>query len=164
MAKVAEQNAILTQTAQFAKLCSGRQKEYYEQQLKDFHRVQCVSVKDVFTDDEIRLIRRVVKPQAKQCYRNAHLLTALFPDRVQYTEGQVTIFNGGFGIEHAWNKVGDVYVDITFEMALGEDPTKELYMALGTYNLTTITQVTSETGYYGSIYNQRFINLINKTK
>lgn len=164
MAKVAVQNAILTQTAQFAKLCGGMQKKYYEQQLKDFHHVQCVSVKDVFTDDELRLIRRVVKPQAKECYRNAHLLTALFPDRVQYTEGQVTIFNGGFGIDHAWNKVGDVYVDITFEMALGEDPTKELYMALGTYNLTTITQVASETGYYGSIYNQRFINLINKRK
>ena len=157
-----EQNAIVTQTKKYAELCSGRQKAFYEQQLKDLHRIRCVSVNDVFMKDEIKLIRKCVKPQPKLCYKNAHLLTALFPDRVQYTEGYVTIFNGGFGIEHAWNKVGGVYIDITFEMALKKDPTKELYMALGTYNLTTITQVTSETGYYGSIYNQRLINLLKQ--
>ena len=65
---------------------------------------------------------------------------------------------------HGTKKVGDKYVDLTFEIALGEDPTKELYMALGEYNLTTITMVTSETGYYGSIYNQRFINSIKNKK
>ena len=104
MTKVAVQNAILSQTEYFAKVCSGLQKKFYEQQLKDFHRVECVSFKEVFTKDEIRLIKQAVKPKKKECYRNAHLLTALFPDKVQYVEGQVTIFNGSFGVEHAWNK------------------------------------------------------------
>ena len=106
--------------------------------------------------------KELCKARAKNVLKNAHLLKALFPDKVQYTEGYVAIFNGGFGIKHAWNKVGDVYVDVTFEMALNEDPTKELYMALGTYNLTTITKVTSETGYYGSIYNHRIIDIIKQ--
>ena len=153
-----KQNAILTQTEYFAKVCDGLQKKFYEQQLQDFHEVKCVKLSDIFTNDEVRTIKMVVNPKKKECYRNAHLLTALFPDRAQYVEGQVAIFNGAFGVEHAWNKVDGKYIDLTFEIALGEDPTKELYMALGEYNLNTITMVTSETGYYGSIYNQRFIN------
>lgn len=157
-ANVAKQNAILTQTEYFAKVCDGLQKKFYEQQLQDYHEVKCVRLSEVFTKEEIRTIKMVVKPKKKECYRNAHLLTALFPDRVQYVEGQVAIFNGAFGIEHAWNKVDGEYVDVTFELALGEKPEEELYMALGEYNLTTITMVTSETGYYGSIYNERFIN------
>ena len=159
-----QQNVIVTQLRQFSELCSGRQKMFYEQQLRDVHKVQCVSIHDVFDATEIYRIKRYVKPEPRMCYRNAHLLTALFPDRVQYIEGYVAIFNGGWGIEHAWNKVGDVYVDVTFEMALNEDPTKELYMALGTYNLATITEVTSETGYYGSIYNHRIINILKNNK
>ena len=158
-----KQNAILTQTEYFANICAGLQKKFYEQQLQDFHEVKCVKLSDIFTNDEICTIKMAVKPKKKECYRNAHLLTALFPDRVQYVEGQVTIFNGAFGVEHAWNKVDDKYVDLTFELALGEDPTNELYMALGEYNLTAITMVTSDTGYYGSIYNQIFINA-NKNK
>ena len=140
-AKEVKQNAILTQTEYFAKGCDGLHKKFYEQQLQDFHEVKCVKLSDIFTNDEVRTIKMAV----------------------QYVEGQVTIFNGAFGVEHAWNKVDDKYVDLTFELALGEDPTKELYMALGEYNLNTITMVTSETGYYGSIYNQRFINA-NKNK
>ena len=158
-----KQNAILTQTEYFAKICDGLQKKFYEQQLQDFHEVKCVKLSDIFTNDEIRTIKMAVKPKKKECYRNAHLLTALFHDRVQYVEGQVAILNGAFSVEHAWNKVDDKYVDLTFELALGEDPTKELYMALGEYNLTAITMVTSDTGYYGSIYNQIFINT-NKNK
>lgn len=157
-AKEVKQNAILTQTEYFAKVCDGLQKKFYEQQLQDYHEVKCVRLSEVFTKEEICTIKMVVKPKKKECYRTAHLLTALFPDRVQYVEGQVAIFNGAFGIEHAWNKVDGKYVDVTFELALGEKPEEELYMALGEYNLTTITMVTSETGYYGSIYNERFIN------
>lgn len=157
-----QQNVIVTQLRQFAELCDGRQKMFYEQQLRDVHKIRCASIHDVFDETDICRIKSYVRPEPRMCYKNAHLLKALFPDKVQYTEGYVAIFNGGFGIKHAWNKVGDVYVDVTFEMALNEDPTKELYMALGTYNLTTITKVTSETGYYGSIYNHRIIDIIKQ--
>lgn len=59
---------------------------------------------------------------------------------------------GAFGIEHAWNKVGDKYVDITMELALQRDPTEEEYMALGEYNQETVVSICSEMGFYGSVY------------
>lgn len=151
-------NFIITQTEHFVKVCGGMQKAFFEKQLKDFHEVRCVSISDVFSKDEMRLIKSVVKPKKKECYRNAHLLTLLFKDRVKYVEGKVAICGGVLGIDHAWNKVGDKYIDVTFEMVLNNDPTKELYMSLGEYDLETITSITSETGYYGGIYNQLFIN------
>lgn len=40
-----------------------------------------------------------------------------------------------FQLKDAWNKVGDVYVDVTYEMALKSDVTKELYMALSATTL-----------------------------
>lgn len=162
--KVAEQNAIITQLKKFASLSSYRQKVFYEQQIKDLQKVHVVSVHDVFTQDEIRRIKKIVRPLPRMCYRNAHRMVELFPDKCQYVEGFTTIFNGGFPIEHAWNKVGDVYVDVTYEMALKSDVTKELYMALGTYNLMTITQATSGTGYYGGIYTHRYIKTLNLNK
>lgn len=64
---------------------------------------------------EIELIRRVVRPEVKGCYRNAHLLTLLFPDRVRYVEGKTHTV---IPIDHAFNRVGDKYIDITFEFAL----------------------------------------------
>jgi hypothetical protein len=162
--KEAEQNAIITQLKQFASLGSDRQRAFYEQELKDLHKVQVVSVHDVFTQDEIRRIKKIVRPLPRMCYRNAHLMVELFPDKCQYVEGFTTIFNGGFPIEHAWNKVGNVYVDVTYEMALEQDVKKELYMALGAYNLMTITQAISETGYYGGIYTHRYIKTLNLNK
>ena len=67
---------------------------------------------------------------------------------------------GAFGIEHAWNKVGDKYVDITMELVLDRDPTKEEYMALGEYEQETVVSICSEVGFYGSVY----LILYNKQK
>lgn len=76
--------------------------------------IEIVSVRDVFTEYEISTILRVINPKVKQCYKNAFLLSSLFPDRVEYCEGLYT----DYAFEHAFNKVGDVYVDITAEFPL----------------------------------------------
>ena len=104
-----------------------------------------------------------VRPEKRMCFKNAHMLTCLFPDRVKYVEGEVTICGGGIGIEHAWNLVdGEHYVDLTFELALGEDVTKEGYVMLGSYDSKTLRRVTHKTGYYGGIYNQLYLDALNK--
>ena len=36
----------------------------------------------------------------------------------------------GIGIEHAFNKIKDKYVDITAELVLGKDVTKEDYISI----------------------------------
>lgn len=95
------------------------------------------------------MIRRTVRPVVKGCYKNAHLLTLLFPDRVQYVEGKTNVF---IPIDHAFNRVGNKYIDITFEFALGLDPTQYEYVAFGEYPAGVIEEITDQTGYYGDIY------------
>lgn len=107
---------------------------------------------------ELEIIRDVLKPQPQQCYRNAHLLCQLFPERVQYCEDKVLAF---FPIEHAFNRVGDKYVDITFEFALNDtELLQHEYVVFGEYDLQTINRVTKETGYYGDIYRNVYIERV----
>lgn len=105
---------------------------------------------DVFSDYELKIIRDVLKPQKQQCYRNAHLLCQLFPERVRYCEGKTNAF---IPIDHAFNRVGDKYVDITFEFALNDpDLLGYEYVVFGEYDLPEIERMTKKTGYYGDIY------------
>ena len=140
-----------------------KQSDFFAQKLKDGKIVTCVRLEDVFSEEEIELIKLAVRPEKRMCFKNAHILTSLFPDRVKYVEGEVTICGGGIGIEHAWNLVdGEHYVDLTFELALGEDVTKEGYVMLGAYDAKTLRRVTHKTGYYGGIYNQLYLDALNK--
>jgi len=156
-------NIIFEHWRTFAGLTDGRQHEYFEKKLKDGHTVKCVSVKDVFTSDELRAIKTYCDIEPKMCYRTAYKLTNLFPERVKYVEGEVTIFNGALGIEHAWNLVdGEHYVDLTFELALGEDVARTNYVALGEYDLRTVRNVASKTKLYGGVYDYHHINEIKE--
>lgn len=140
-----------------------KQSDFFAQKLKDGKIVTCVRLEDVFSKEEIELIKMAVRPEKRMCFKNAHILTSLFPDRVKYVEGEVTICGGGIGIEHAWNLVdNEHYVDLTFELALGEDVTKEGYVMLGAYDAKTLRRVTNKTGYYGCIYNQLYLDALNK--
>ena len=140
-----------------------KQSDFFAQKLKDGKIVTCVRLEDVFSEEEIELIKMAVRPEKRMCFKNAHILTSLFPDRVKYVEGEVTICGGGIGIEHAWNLVdGEHYVDLTVELALGEDVTKEGYVMLGAYDAKTLRRVTHKTGYYGGIYNQLYLDALNK--
>lgn len=51
-----------------------------------------------------------------------------FPD-VVYVEGELGIA-GVIGTEHAFNRKGDKYFDVTMEMCLGSDVTKESYVSI----------------------------------
>ena len=142
-----------------------KQSDFFAQKLKDGKIVTCVPLCEVFDKREIDAIKQVVRPEKRMCFKNAHMLTNLFPDRVKYVEGEVTICGGGIGIEHAWNLVdGEHYVDLTFELALGEDVTKEGYVALGAYDAKTLRRVTRKTGYYGGIYQNLYINKLNNRR
>lgn len=128
---------------------NSNQKRYYQDLLKAAKPVNVARAIDVLEDYEIDFIRNVIKPQARQCYRNAHLLCEAFPERFLYCEGRANV---PIPVDHAFNKVGDVYIDITFELALNEDPSIYEYVTFGEYGAKTIRKVTSETGYYGEVY------------
>lgn len=94
----------------------------------------------------------MVRPKKKMCYRNSHLLTLLFPDKVKYVEGRFSCSFIGLPIDHAFNRVGDKYVDVTVELALKEDVTEHEYIEFAEYDSEQIDSAAYETGYYGEYY------------
>lgn len=64
-----KKNIIIESWQGFMKLCSGRQQAYCKSKLDNAFVCHCVSIKDVFTADEIKLIKRVIKPKEKMCFK-----------------------------------------------------------------------------------------------
>lgn len=126
-----------------------RQRKYFQCLLKSAKPVQIVRAADILEDFELEYIKHVLKPKPKECYKNSHLLCEAFPERFLYCEGRVNV---PIPIDHAFNKVGDVYIDITFEFALHEDPTIYEYVTFGEYDAETIQILSLATGYYGDVY------------
>lgn len=123
-----KENFMISQMQRIASITSGRQREFFNFKLRHAKEVAPVSIRDVFTADEIEWIMEEVKPEKKQCFKNATLITQLFPD-VVYVEGEFG-FAGVIGIEHAFNRRGDKYFDVTAEICLGINVTKESYVSI----------------------------------
>lgn len=136
-----------------------RQKAYFQDLLNAAKPVTIVPAADVLEDYELDYIRHVIKPKPKECYRNSHLLCEAFPERILYCEGKTNV---PIPIDHAFNKVGDAYIDITFEFALHENPSIYEYVTFGEYDAKTIRKAVLETGYYGEIYKCCIIRVRNK--
>ena len=138
-----------------------RQKAYYEQRAKDARPVECVPMREVFTPEQLRLLANWgYKAQRKMCYRNAAELVRLIAglgaftlarEPVKYVEG-FAYAAGLLPIEHAFVKVGDKYVDPTFERALHRDVRKECYVVLIELDPETMAKYQSEIGFYGELY------------
>ncbi len=141
------------------------QKEYYEQMAKDAKAVECVRMCDVFNPDQLDFLRGVYHTQQKQCYKNASALVTLishplggflFHQEIKYVEGFAYCY-GLLPIEHAFVKVGDKYIDPTFEMALHRDVRKEMYASLVELDPETMAKYQLETGYYGELYQYDYL-------
>lgn len=154
-------NDILNFLKNLAKITDGYQKEYYENIVADVRIVKCTSMYNIFTSEEIDNIKRLVNPKVKECYRNSFLLSSKcgIPD-IYYCEGYTTY--KGIPIEHAFNRVGDKYIDITAELVLERDVENDEYVVLGDYDASKVIDVMSETGYYGGIYNKLLLDRIKK--
>lgn len=153
---------IIKELRQLAEIMQGKQKAYYDKMLADATPIRIAPLSEVFDEEIIRMIKEAIDPQPKQCYQNATMLCTLFPDRVKYVEGRFTVC-GLFSTEHAWNKVGDKYIDITAELALGHtNPNEEEYVALGEYDESEILPYLFESKVYGGIYEQKFLENYGK--
>lgn len=64
-----KENSLIVELRTFAKLIGeeGRQAEFYNQMLKDAKPIEVVRLSEVFTDTEIKAIKRFVKPKVKEC-------------------------------------------------------------------------------------------------
>lgn len=148
-------NRIITEIESILQLpLQDRQKRYYQDLLKSSEPVEIVRASDVLNQYEIDYIRHVIKPKPKECYQNAHLLCEAFPDRIMYCEGRVDV---PIPIDHAFNKVGDAYIDITFEFALHENPSVYDYVVFGEYDYQTIRRAIIQNGYFGEVYKWDYV-------
>lgn len=136
-----------------------KQKQYYVDLFNVSKPVKVIRASEVLEDYELEYIHHVLKPKRKECYRNAHLLCEAFPDRIMYCEGRVNV---PIPIDHAFNKVNDSYIDITFEFALNDDPSMYEYVTFGEYDARIIERVSMKTGYYGDIYRNLYCDKITQ--
>jgi hypothetical protein len=142
--------SIIKELRQLSAITSGRQRAYYEFLLSKATSVRISPLREIFNEDEIQRIKLAVNPQAKECFKNATLVCSLFPDRVKYVEGRFTVCRV-FSTEHAWNRLGDKYFDVTMELALGRNPEDEEYVTFGDYDNEELCEYLLDAKVYGNI-------------
>lgn len=158
-----ETNRIVEELRVLASLnWDPEQKEYYKQQAKDARPVQCIRMCDALTPEQLEYLRGRYRTQQKMCYKNAADLIRiiafcdLFTEPIRYVEGFAYACEL-LPIEHAFVKIGDVYIDPTFERALHRDVRKELYVSCVELDPFTMAAYLLETGTYGGLYYYNYL-------
>lgn len=151
-----KESKIISEWKRFLQLpLDSRQKSFYEKMIDDARVVHISPLEEVFSKSEISKIKKYVNPKKKECYKNATSLLSLFPEKhIKYVEGFFTCY--GIPLEHAFNKVGDKYVDITASLLLNVSKDEE-YVALGEWEEKAVWEVLVKTGCYGNIWREKYI-------
>ena len=143
----------------FARYMFGVQQEFYKKMKEDADSVDIVPLKEVFSDEEIKEIKKRVNPKPKACYENAWKLCDRFEfdgdHDIKYCEGYLNM--KGLPIDHAFNKVDGKYVDITVELALNRE-IEDTYVIVGEYDTDKVREILLQNGFYGDIYKTIFLN------
>lgn len=160
-----ETNVIIEELKARATLdWNPEQKAYFVKIAEDARPVQCVRMRDVFTPEQMRFLRIHYHARQKECYRNAAEFVVLcswessvFPEPgVKYVEG-FAYSCGLLPIEHAFVKIGEKYIDPTFERALHLDIRKEMYASLIELECAEMNRLQAETGFYGELYQYAYL-------
>ena len=103
------------------------QGRFYKTKANKAKPIHLTSVKELFSKEELKALLKDVKPKMHGCFQTAQRLSMFHG--FEYVEGEWGI-GGALGIEHAFNRKGDKYFDVTAELALGKDVTKEDYISI----------------------------------
>lgn len=120
---------LLENMKRIESIVSGKQKKFWSLKLSKAKHIHVSSIYDVFDKETVEYIKEVVRPKPKRCFANAQRFAINFPAFNKYVEGEWGM-GGCIGIEHAFNCINGVYVDITAELVLGYDVTKEDYLSI----------------------------------
>lgn len=146
----------------------NEQSGFFSQRVKDARPVQCAKMSEAFTPEQMHFLfyNCGYRTQRKQCYKNSAILVdsaewmAVHYDPtlppVRYVEG-FAYEDGLLPVEHAFVKVGDKYIDPTFERALHIDVSKVSYVSCFEIDATTMTKYLSELRVYGGLYQYDYI-------
>lgn len=143
----------IAQTAKLLKDCNPRQAEFWAGIREAARAIPVVSAYDVWDREYVDgVLIPTIRPQKKECYRTAALCARIAD--IEYVEGQMWAVL--FGCEHAFNYVPnkDVYVDLTAEFALSENPADGAYIALRKWSSKEVWKYIETNGFYGNIYEE----------
>jgi len=138
---------------------SGIQKNLAKEKLNVMKVVKVKKVSDAINPQAAEIIKEKVRPEKKNCYANSlHAAEFLREYDVRYCEGWLLLH--GFPIEHAFNKVGDEYFDVTEEFALNGNPEEYTYVVLDDWDPDTALMVMATGPYkcYGEVFDKEYIS------
>ena len=94
------------------------------------------------------------EPILKQCWRNSFkVVIENYGKDIIYVEGFVKMHGINLPIEHAWNRIGDIYFDVTSEI---RGVKYEEYISVIELNEEQIWEYADKTGHYGSYLRNHF--------
>lgn len=124
-----ETNYMINYMTKIGSMVIGKQKKFWDWKISHAKPVKCVPVEEVLTPQEIERIK-ALKPMMKGCFRNAASIVMFANiEGVAYVEGELGI-GKTIGIEHAFNRRGDKYFDVTLELGAERDVTAEDYVSV----------------------------------
>lgn len=128
-------------------ITSGIQKQFYEWQLNN---AKIIKISE--TPKNIKT-KRIL---AKDCYKNSfQTVDNNFNLNIKYVEG-IAMFKG-IPIEHAWNKIDDIYFDVTSEEIFNINHFDE-YISLMEIDCDEMMRIANELGTYGPYLKYKFKN------
>lgn len=146
------------------------QKAWFERRVRDAKPVRCVPMAEALTGEQMAAIGSSGwrwLPEKKACYKNATDLVLLarttpgLPE-MYYVEGLALDPALPVSIEHAWVRVGDLYIDPTAEICLGADVTRWEYVALIEKDWDGLAEILAEQGFYGDVYRYEYIKTLKR--
>lgn len=132
-----------------------KQKEFFNWQLHNAKQITITPLDELlmkypqlkeYVDQEAEVVM-------KQCFKNASQATMFLPE-VKLVEGYIDVH--GLSIEHAWNRIGDDYFDLTQDIALKDYDRSKEYVAIAEYDREDVFEYSDKTGTYGPYIEQRF--------
>lgn len=140
-----------------AELSDGIQKEYYSEMLADAKEVKVTRLSEALDEDEIKRIAETAEPKPHQCYANSMktALVGLLGRNIKYCEGFMVV--NGFPVEHAFNSVNGVYVDVTADLALDGLKEGTGYILVGEWTPDKALDAMEANGVYGGVYREMFV-------
>lgn len=95
-------------------ITGGKQKEYYQFLVDNIKSTPTTLVRKIPNLEKQMSVSEI---NAKECYNNSQKIVLYNRDLgIEYVEGYYIIEGIGLPIEHAWNKIGDYYFDLTAQL------------------------------------------------
>ena len=115
-----------------SQLCGDtEQGRFYKAKSDQAKPIHLTSVRELFSEEELKKLLEDVKTQVHGCFQTAQRLSMFHG--FEYVEGEWGV-GGGLGIEHAFNRKGTKYFDLTSEIVLKKNIEDEEFVSVAEFS------------------------------